>query len=171
MAKKTTGTSERLEKVEARLLRLEELLSHSDRVATSWVLFWARHLGVYRGFPPLPSPEWLGMPAEIKEKRRQMRESPVEPWTHLVRRQHPWRKQLYLKGRNLTARQFVGSMRANALDEDKAATNYQLSVEAVREAVAYVDRNKQLLETEAEIERLMLKRGEGGIARGPQPVS
>ena len=37
------------------------------------------------------------------------------------------------------------------------------------EAIAYVESNRELLETEAEIERLMLKRG--GVARGPQPVS
>jgi uncharacterized protein (DUF433 family) len=171
MAKKTARTPERLESIEARLLRVEELLSHSESVATSWALFWSRHFGFSRGFPLLLPPALFGMPAEIKEKRRQMRESPVEPWTHLVRRHHPWRKQLYLQGRNLTARQLVGSMTANELAEDKAAANYQLPVEAIREAVAYVERNKELLETESEIERLMLKRGEGGVARGPQPVA
>ena len=97
------------------------------------------------------------------------RETPVEPWRHLVRRRHPWRKQLYVKGRNLTARQLVGGMKANQLDAEAAAANYELPVDAVREALAYVEQNKELLETEAEIERLMLERG--GVARGPQPVS
>ena len=69
----------------------------------------------------------------------------------------------------MTARQLVGSMKANQLDEAAAAADNRLPVEAVREALAYVERNKVLLETEAEIERLMLKRG--GVARGPQPVS
>ncbi|HEV8060128.1 MAG TPA: hypothetical protein VGP68_09655 [Gemmataceae bacterium] len=64
------------------------------------------------------------------------RESAVETWQYLVRRQHPWRKQLYLKGRNMTARQFVGSMRANQLDEAAAAADFRLPVEAVREALA-----------------------------------
>ncbi len=106
---------------------------------------------------------------EERIDRREMREAAVEPWQYLVRRQHPWRKQLYVKGRNMTARQLVGSMKANQLDEEAAAADYHLPVEAVREALAYVERNKELLETEAEIERLMLKRG--GVARGPQPVS
>ena len=106
---------------------------------------------------------------EERIDRREMREAPVEPWQYLVRRQHPWRKQLYVKGRNMTARQLVGSMKANELDEAAAAADYRLPVEAVREALAYVERNRELLETEAEIERLMLKRG--GVARGPQPVS
>jgi uncharacterized protein (DUF433 family) len=100
---------------------------------------------------------------------REMREAVVEPWQYLVRRQHPWRKQLYIKGRNLTARQLVGSTKANHLDEEAAAADHRLPVEAVREALAYVESNRDLLETEAEIERLMLMRG--GIAPGPQPVN
>jgi hypothetical protein len=106
---------------------------------------------------------------EERIDRRERRETAVEPWQHLVRRDHPWRKQLYVKGRNMTARQLVGSMKANQLDETAAAADFRLPVGAVREAVAYVDTNGELLETEAEIERLMLKRE--GVARGPQPVS
>src|SRR5947209_3572697 len=70
--------------------------------------------------------------------QREPRETPVQEWRYLARRQHPWRKQLYVKGRNLTARQLVGGIRANGLDEEKAADNYDLPVEAVREALAYV---------------------------------
>jgi uncharacterized protein (DUF433 family) len=106
---------------------------------------------------------------EERIDRREMREVAIEPWQYLVRRQHPWRKQLYFKGRNLTARQLVGSMKANQLDEAATAADYHLPVEAVREALAYVESNRDLLETEAEIERLMLKRG--AVARGPQAVS
>jgi hypothetical protein len=97
------------------------------------------------------------------------RETPVAGWQHLVRRRHSWRQQLYVKGRNMTARQLIGSMRANEFDEDKTAADFHLPVEVIREALAYVEANKQLLETEAEIERLMLTRG--GVSRGPQPVS
>ena len=128
MTEKNNPTPDRLDTIESRLSRLEEMID-----------------------------------------RREMRETAVESWQYLVRRRHPWRKQLYLKGRNMTARQLVGSMKANELDEAAAAADYHLPVEAVREAVAYVERNRELLETEAEIERLMLKRG--GVARGPQPVS
>jgi uncharacterized protein (DUF433 family) len=106
---------------------------------------------------------------EEKLDRRELCETPVQPWQYLVRRPHPWRQQLYIKGRNLTARQLVGAMKANQLSEETAATDYRLAVEAVRESLAYVENNRELLETEAEIERLMLKRG--GIARGPQAVS
>lgn len=105
---------------------------------------------------------------EERLDRKEMREAAVQPWQFLVLRQHPWRHQLYVKGRNMTARQLVGAMKANQLDEEAAAADYRLPVEAVREALAYVEKNKELLETEAEIERLMLKRR--GVSRGPQPV-
>ena len=128
MTENNTNTPDRLDTIESRLRRLEEMIERSA-----------------------------------------MREAAVEPWQYLVRRAHPWRKQLYIKGRNLTARQLVGSMKANHLDEAAAAADYRVPVEAVREALAYAERNAALLETEAEIERLMLKRE--GVARGPQPVS
>ena len=102
-----------------------------------------------------------------KQNRVDGREAAVEPWRFLVRRQHPWRKQLYLKGRNLTARQLVGSIKANQLDDEKAAANHHFPIEAIREALAYVEKYGELLETEAEIERLMHKR----VAHVPQPVS
>ena len=104
-----------------------------------------------------------------KQKRIQECEATVESWRFLVRRRHPWRKQLYLKGRNMTARQLVGSMKANHMDDERAAANYRLPIEAVHEALAYVQKNLDLLQTEAEIERLMNKQ-EGG-ARVPEPVS
>jgi uncharacterized protein (DUF433 family) len=128
MSDTETNTPDRLDTLETRLRRLEEMID-----------------------------------------RKETREAAVEPWQYLVRRLHSWRKQLYIKGRNMTARQLVGSMKANHLDEPAAAADYHLPVEAVREALAYVERHRELLETEAEIERLMLKRG--GVARGPQPVS
>ena len=106
---------------------------------------------------------------EERIERREMRETPVEPWQYLISRPHPWRQQLYVKARNLTARQLVGAMKANQLDEEATAADYRLPAEAVREALAYVDRNRELLETETETERLMLKRG--GVARGAQAVS
>ncbi len=68
----------------------------------------------------------------------------------------------------MTARQLVGSIKANQLDEEKAAQNHHLPIEAVREALAYVEQNRELLETESEIERLMGKRG--GYFRAAQAV-
>jgi len=108
-------------------------------------------------------------PNNTERTRSHLKEIAVRPWQYLVRREHVWRKQLYLAGRNLTARQLVGSIEANQLDEKQASENYHLAIEAIREALAYVEQNRELIETETEIERLMLKRT--GVARGPQTVS
>src|SRR5262249_44091151 len=97
MSDSNTVTSDRLDMIERRLQRLEEMI-----------------------------------------ERKELREVAVEPWQYLVRCQHPWRKQLYIKGRNMTARQLVGSMKANQLDEEAAAADNRVAVEAVREALAYV---------------------------------
>ena len=140
--KKTNGKPDRLKKIEGRLIHLERMLE-----------------------------EALSSPASDKVLRGnsiEEREIPVEPWHFLVRRQHPWRKQLYLKGRNLTARQLVGSIQANQLDVENAAENYHLPIGAVREALVYVEKNLELLQTETEIERLMQKRE--GVARARQSV-
>src|SRR5947209_7048401 len=85
------ATSERLDEFEERLSRIEEGLR----------LLRGRVAG-------------KGQLTETGERT-------VEPWEHLVRRPHPWRKQLYLRGRNMTARQLVGGIRANELDEEQAA--------------------------------------------------
>src|SRR5690348_4314217 len=77
---------------------------------------------------------------------------------------HPdnWRKQLWLKGRNMTVGQLVYSMRASGLLDDAAAAarNFALPVEQVQEALDYVRRYRALIEEEADQEkRRLLERG------------
>ena len=84
-------------------------------------------------------------------------------------RWHPWRRQLYLKGRNLTVRQLVGAMKANQFTEEQAAANYNLPVDAIREALTYAEENAELLDLEAAYERYLLVQGRKD--RAPQPVS
>jgi uncharacterized protein (DUF433 family) len=94
-------------------------------------------------------------------------EMPAPPWKHLVARQHPWRKQLYVKGRNLTVRQLVGTVKANRLSPAEAARDLDLPIAAIEEALAYAAENEELLKLETEIEQLLLKRMK---PRGPAPV-
>lgn len=162
---KKNATLERLDRLEERLARFEEVLQRWLPEAPpnpAW-----RRLAFRRHF--IPFVYWFSHAFSDKAPLTDAGEMAVEPWKHLVRRPHPWRKQLYLKGRNMTARQLVGGIRANNLNEDTASANYRMPVEAIHEAITYVEQNKGLLEAEAEIERLMLKRE--GISRGPQPVS
>ena len=96
------------------------------------------------------------------------KETPVEPWKHLVIRRHPWRKQLYLKGLNMTVRVLVGSIKANGFTEEEAAKNYHLPVEAIREALAYFEANPEVIELDAAYERYLRKTR--GMGRGPESL-
>jgi uncharacterized protein (DUF433 family) len=95
-------------------------------------------------------------------------ETPVESWNHLVRRNHPWRRQLYIKGRNMTVRQLLSSLPASGFDEAEAAENLELPVEAIREALTYAEQNAALLDFETAYEHLRL--AERGKRLGPQSV-
>ena len=97
------------------------------------------------------------------------RETSVEPWKHLVARRHPWRKQLYIKGRNMTVRQLVGGVKANKFTEEQAAANYHLPVEAIREALAYFEANPEVIALDHATEMYLLSL-EGGKGRGPESV-
>ncbi len=95
------------------------------------------------------------------------READALGYVHLVIRRHPWRRQLYLKGRNLTARQLVGAMRSESWDEERTAVEHGLPVEAVREAAAYADRFAAFIAFETALERLPAREGAGD---GAEPL-
>ena len=78
------------------------------------------------------------------------------PWTYLVERPHAWKKQLFVKGRRLTAAQVWLDMRANHMTPGEAAENWELPEEAISEIVEYCESNGALLKMEADEEKLSL---------------
>ncbi|MDR3688542.1 MAG: hypothetical protein P4L46_04125 [Fimbriimonas sp.] len=48
-------------------------------------------------------------------------------------------------------------MTANGMTEEEAADNWELPLEAIREAIAYCDHNKELIAMEADEERAQLQ--------------
>ena len=74
-------------------------------------------------------------------------------WQYLVARPHRWRRQLSIKGRNMTVGQLVSTVRANKYTPEQAANNLDLPVDAVREALAYYEENRELIQLEAAEER------------------
>jgi uncharacterized protein (DUF433 family) len=88
------------------------------------------------------------------------KEQEVPPWRHLVRRPHPWRSQLSLRGRNMTVRQLLGTMTANKWKPETAAENLDLPVEAIREAQLYAQKNRELLALETAYENYLLDQKE-----------
>lgn len=67
---------------------------------------------------------------------------------YLVARPHPWRRQLYLKGRNMTVGQLVATIKANHLSPEEAAEDMDLPLEQVCEVLAYYDLHRDLVDME-----------------------
>ncbi|MBD2309077.1 hypothetical protein H6G17_26805 [Chroococcidiopsis sp. FACHB-1243] len=83
-------------------------------------------------------------------------------WKYLVERPHPWRRQLYVKGRRLLASTVWQDMLANELSLNGTAENFSLPIDAVVEIVRYCETNQELLKMEADEERCRLE--EKGLA-------
>jgi uncharacterized protein (DUF433 family) len=69
-------------------------------------------------------------------------------YKHLEARPESWRKQWYLKERNMTVWQVVGRMQAHGYSSAEAAEQFDLPLEAVLEAVDYYQRHKDLVDAE-----------------------
>jgi hypothetical protein len=88
-----------------------------------------------------------------------------ENWQFLVSRPHPWRKQLYIKGRKLLAATLWQDMIANQMTPEQAAENWHLPLAAIHEAAHYCETHQDLLKLEAEEERYRLQ--EKGVSLEP----
>ena len=81
-------------------------------------------------------------------------------WQYLIARPHRWRRQLCIKGRNMTVGQLVCTIRANRCTAEQASDELELPLAAINEALAYHAENRELIEMEAYEERRRVgKRG------------
>jgi uncharacterized protein (DUF433 family) len=78
-------------------------------------------------------------------------------WQWLTARDHPWRRQLWVKGRRLLASQVWRDMLANGMSEEAAADNWDLPLEAIREICAYCTEHAALIAAEASEEQQRLR--------------
>jgi uncharacterized protein (DUF433 family) len=90
-------------------------------------------------------------------------------WQYLVARPHRWRRQLSIKGRNMTVGQLVSTVCANQYTADQASIDLELPKAAIEEALAYYAENRALIEMEASEERRRL--GERGLSLEPKDLS
>jgi uncharacterized protein (DUF433 family) len=86
---------------------------------------------------------------------QQGRES-EQTYQYLVARPHPWRRQLYLKGRNMTVGQLISTIQANHLSPEEAADDLELPVEQIKEALVYYELHRDLVEAEVREESARL---------------
>jgi uncharacterized protein (DUF433 family) len=94
-------------------------------------------------------------------------EQPV--YEYLEARSHPWRRQLYLRGRNMTVGQLVATMNANRLSPEEAAEDMDLPLAQVQEALAYYEAHSDLVNSELREEKCYLQAK--GYLVEPPPVS
>ena len=87
-------------------------------------------------------------------------------WQYLEKRPNSWRQQLYFKGKRLKAFDVWMDMMVNKDTPQEAAENWDLSLDAVMEAIEYCQTHQELLNQEAEEERLYLE--ERGISLEPK---
>jgi predicted ribosome quality control (RQC) complex YloA/Tae2 family protein len=104
-------------------------------------------------------------PADIQPEL----EPPVHRWEHLAPRADSWRRQYYLKERNITVGQLVSTIRANNYSLETASENLELPVDVLKEALRYYEQNKELIQQEAAAERQAL--AAKGFKLEPPPLS
>ena len=90
-------------------------------------------------------------------------------WQYLEKRPHPWRQQLYIKGRRIKASVIWSDMIANEMSPEETADNWELPLAAVKEVIEYCETHQDLLKKEAEEGRRRLE--EKGVSLEPQVIS
>jgi len=80
-------------------------------------------------------------------------------WAWLVSRPHPWRRQLWIKGRRLTAGDLARTMEIEDWSPERAAAEFDLPVDAIVEAQRYAAANRDLVEAEEREDRLAAEAG------------
>jgi hypothetical protein len=148
---------------EARLFALKELLQASSLkdaiLRTSTVmLVLARELAAGKHL-------YVGERSDTAERLILPELETLEGgWRWLVSRPHPWRRQLWVKGRKLLASQVWSDMNSNGLTESQSAEDWHLPSEAIEEIVQYCKENAALIALESDEERRRLRDAEVRLA-------
>lgn len=100
---------------------------------------------------------YVSKPGFTQPERVLMPFGPIAGPKYLVQHDHPWKRQLFVKGRKLPAVNVWVAMRVNNLTSEEAAENWDLPLEAIYEIEEYCEANKDLLQMEAAEEKRRLR--------------
>ena len=73
-------------------------------------------------------------------------------WQYLEKRPHPWRKQLYLKGKRIKASVIYSDMIVNEETSQETTENWDLPLAAIERIIKYGQTHEELLKQQAEEE-------------------
>jgi hypothetical protein len=90
-------------------------------------------------------------------RREELHDRGTPQWKWLTERPHPWRRQPWFKGRKLMASAVWRYSLANGLNAEECAKDWELPLEAVEEAFAWCEANRDLIQAEADEERQWLR--------------
>ena len=80
----------------------------------------------------------------------------IDNWQYLAKRNHAWRKQLYVKGQKLLASTIWRDMIANEMSVEETADKWDLPLDAIDEVIRYCESHQELLKLESDEERYRL---------------
>ena len=75
-----------------------------------------------------------------------------------MRRDHPWRRQLWVKGRNITAGDLVRTASIEGWAPEETARQFDLPLKAVVEAVRCAESARELITAEEAENRIVAQR-------------
>ena len=90
---------------------------------------------------------------------------PEADWVWLVRRDHPWRRQLWIKGRSLMAGDLARTIEIERWTPEQAAHEYELPLQAVIKAQRYAESARDLIAAEKAENRIVAQRQQRGRKR------
>jgi hypothetical protein len=104
---------------------------------------------------------FIGRPDQTNFRRLLMLgiEKPkTNKWKYLVERDHPWKKELVVKGtRKLRPSHVNRFIQGYNMTPEEAAEDWDLPLEVILEIIQYCEENRELIRMEATEERLRLK--------------
>lgn len=93
-------------------------------------------------------------------------QKPKTQWQYLEKRPHPWRQQLYIKGKRIKASVIYSDMIVNEITPEEAVDNWELPLAAIQEVIEYCQTHQELLKQEAQEGRRRLE--EKGVPLEPK---
>jgi hypothetical protein len=81
-------------------------------------------------------------------------------WIWLVSREHPWRRQLWIKGRSIAAGDLARTVAIEGWTAEEAAREFDLPVDAILEAQRYAGVHRDLIAAEEAENRIAAQRFE-----------